>query len=46
MVFMGLALNTHASPTVSLVFAGDTVLDDTAGELIAQGGDPFAPLAT
>ena len=46
MVYVGLALNTHASPTVSLVFAGDIVLDDTAGELIAQGGDPFAPLAT
>ena len=31
--------------TVSLVFAGDIVLDDTAGELIAQGSDPFADFA-
>ena len=31
---------------VSLVFAGDIVLDDSAGELIAQGGDPFASFAT
>jgi len=30
---------------VSLVFAGDIVLDDSAGELIAQGGDPFASFA-
>ena len=27
---------------VSLVFAGDIVLDDTAGEMIARGEDPFA----
>jgi len=27
---------------VSLVFAGDIVLDDTAGEMIARGQDPFA----
>jgi poly-gamma-glutamate synthesis protein (capsule biosynthesis protein) len=27
---------------VSLVFAGDTTLDDDAGDLIAKGGDPFA----
>ncbi len=30
---------------VSLVFVGDTVLDDDAGALIAQGGDPFADFA-
>jgi poly-gamma-glutamate synthesis protein (capsule biosynthesis protein) len=30
---------------VSLVFAGDTTLDDEAGALIAQGGDPFADFA-
>ena len=30
---------------VSLVFAGDTTLDDEAGDLIAQGGDPFADFA-
>lgn len=33
------------STPVSLVFAGDIVLDDTAGALIAQGGDPFADFA-
>ena len=27
---------------VSLVFAGDIVLDDTAGALIAKGQDPFS----
>lgn len=31
---------------VSLVFAGDIVLDDAAGKLIARGGDPFADFAT
>ncbi len=30
---------------VSLVFAGDTTLDDDAGALIARGGDPLAPFA-
>jgi poly-gamma-glutamate synthesis protein (capsule biosynthesis protein) len=30
---------------VTLVFAGDIVLDDAAGELIARGGDPFADVA-
>lgn len=30
---------------VSLVFAGDIVLDDTAGALIERGGDPFAGFA-
>ena len=33
-------------PTVSLVFAGDSVLDADAGELIAQGGDPYASFAS
>ena len=54
---LGLALSvgcgaTHAAepaaappPTVSLVFAGDIVLDDAAGALIEQGGDPFASFA-
>jgi poly-gamma-glutamate synthesis protein (capsule biosynthesis protein) len=38
----------HAAPvqSVRLVFAGDSVLDDAAGELIAQGGDPFAQFAS
>jgi len=30
---------------VSLVFAGDTTLDDDAGALIARGGDPLAAFA-
>jgi hypothetical protein len=30
---------------VSLVFAGDTTLDDDAGDLIAKGGDPFQSLS-
>jgi len=34
------------SPTVSLVFAGDSVLDADAGDLIAQGGDPYASFAS
>jgi poly-gamma-glutamate synthesis protein (capsule biosynthesis protein) len=34
-----------ASTPVSLVFAGDIVLDDSAGEMIRQGGDPFADFA-
>jgi len=33
------------TPRVSLVFAGDSVLDADAGELIAQGGDPYASFA-
>lgn len=45
-VSMGFALGAHATQEVSLVFAGDTVLDDSAGELIAQGGDPFAEFET
>ena len=31
---------------VSLVFAGDTTLDDEAGALIERGGDPLAGLAS
>ncbi len=33
------------SPSFSLVFAGDTTLDDAAGALIARGGDPLAHVA-
>lgn len=39
----GFAADTSAP--LSLVFAGDMTLDDSAGELIAQGGDPFADFA-
>lgn len=42
MQFMG----TVWANTVSLVFAGDSTLDDDAGALIAKGGDPFADFAT
>ena len=38
-------LAAGASQSVSLVFAGDIVLDDDAGALIARGGDPFADFA-
>ena len=41
-----LATTPATSPsTVSLVFAGDIVLDDAAGALIARGGDPFEAFA-
>lgn len=40
-----LAAPVQANDTVSLVFAGDVVLDDSAGDLIARGGDPFASFA-
>lgn len=33
------------APSFSLVFAGDTTLDDAAGALIARGGDPLAHVA-
>ena len=36
----------EAKASVSLIFAGDTVLDDAPGDLIAKGGDPFAGLAS
>ena len=36
---------TKEEGTVSLVFAGDTTLDDEVGDLIAQGGDPLADFA-
>lgn len=35
----------RVEPPVTLVFGGDVVLDDTAGALIARGGDPFAEFA-
>jgi poly-gamma-glutamate synthesis protein (capsule biosynthesis protein) len=42
---VGLSLSAYAAKEVSLVFAGDTVLDDTAGKIIEQGGDPFSDFA-
>jgi poly-gamma-glutamate capsule biosynthesis protein CapA/YwtB (metallophosphatase superfamily) len=35
----------ESASSVSLVFAGDIVLDDTAGAMIARGEDPFSGLA-
>ncbi|MCX7257054.1 MAG: CapA family protein, partial [Polaromonas sp.] len=40
-----LAAAAPASGPVSLVFAGDIVLDGAAGEMIARGQDPFADWA-
>ena len=50
-LFTLMAVMAQAAPspvpasTVSLVFAGDIVLDDAAGALIERGGDPFAAVA-
>ncbi len=38
---MGATAMAQPAP-VTLVFAGDIVLDDAAGAMIAQGGDPFS----
>ena len=38
------ALNAQAEP-MTLIFAGDIMLDDGPGRLIARGGDPLAPFA-
>jgi poly-gamma-glutamate synthesis protein (capsule biosynthesis protein) len=46
LTFAALAQTTATSDQpVTLVFAGDTTLDDDAGELIARGGDPLADFA-
>ncbi|TXI73759.1 MAG: CapA family protein [Limnohabitans sp.] len=39
------SLGAQAGDTVKLLFAGDVVLDDSAGALIERGGDPFAGFA-
>ncbi len=39
------AASAQAEKTVKLLFAGDVVLDDTAGAMIARGDDPFAGFA-
>jgi len=41
-----LAFTAQPTGEVSLVFAGDIVLDDTAGAMIARGEDPFSSLAS
>ncbi|MBP9804819.1 MAG: CapA family protein [Candidatus Accumulibacter sp.] len=38
-------LGTARADSVRLLFVGDLMLDDGPGRVIAQGGDPFAPLA-
>ena len=38
-------LRPEVSNKVSLVFAGDMVLDDAAGEMIRAGGDPLSGFA-
>lgn len=40
------AVCAQTTDAVRLVFAGDVVLDDSAGELIERGGDPFADFAS
>jgi poly-gamma-glutamate capsule biosynthesis protein CapA/YwtB (metallophosphatase superfamily) len=42
---LGFGADVDAATPVSLVFAGDIVLDDVAGEMIRRGGDPFASFA-
>ena len=44
-LWLGSSFSAYAAKEVSLVFAGDTVLDDTAGKIIEQGGDPFSDFA-
>lgn len=46
-LLLGLACSVGQADTrsFSLVFAGDTTLDDAAGALIARGGDPLAHVA-
>lgn len=39
------AAAAQPAPSVSLLFAGDIVLDGKAGKAIEQGRDPFAPFA-
>jgi len=39
------AASTVGAAGLSLVFAGDTTLDDTPGALIERGGDPLAKVA-
>ena len=46
LLFLTLAAHAAEPRTVSLVFAGDIVLDDAAGALMERGGDPFAAFTT
>jgi poly-gamma-glutamate capsule biosynthesis protein CapA/YwtB (metallophosphatase superfamily) len=44
-IWMAIVQSADASTEVSLVFAGDTVLNESAGLLIEKGEDPFANFA-
>ena len=46
LVWSPLGFSAEVAPSVSLVFAGDIVLDDAAGEMIRRGEDPFADFAS
>lgn len=46
LVWCPLGFSAEVSTPVSLVFAGDIVLDDAAGEMIRRGEDPFADFAS
>ncbi len=46
LVWCPLGFAADVSAPVSLVFAGDIVLDDSAGEMIRRGEDPFADFAS
>jgi poly-gamma-glutamate capsule biosynthesis protein CapA/YwtB (metallophosphatase superfamily) len=41
-----LGFSAETSAPISLVFAGDIVLDDAAGEMIRRGEDPFSGFAS
>ena len=44
MISLALSFGAQAEP-VRLIFAGDIMLDDGPGRLIAEGGDPLLPFA-
>lgn len=46
LAWQGMAPVLAQQAPVTLVFAGDIVLDDTAGAMIARGQDPFAGFAS
>lgn len=46
LVWCPLGFAADVAAPVSLVFAGDIVLDDAAGEMIRRGEDPFAGFAS
>lgn len=44
-VFCLLAANFSAAQSLRIIFTGDIMLDDTPGQVIAQGRDPFTHVA-